>query len=259
MANKGKLHEVIAVEKDVRGTATKIIGETNKTFSSKHQLFATHSKIYTPLKDDDQERPSEDEKPQPITTINDKLDYFQKQLMRLFDVILQKEEANTRAKEDIIVYHKDEKIVLAEQVPVSALVQLENIFESIRAQVYDVIPTLDPTKKWDADVAAGKNYYRTGETTRQSSKKIPKPITLHPGTDKHPPQVQLVTEDVPNGTWTIAYFSGMLSPAEKSELLSRVDLVLEGIKKARARANMVEVEPLAIGKKIFKFINEGKI
>lgn len=256
---KGKLHEVIAVEKDVRQTTSKILAEANKTFSSKHQLFATHSKLYQPLKADDVERPSEDEKAQPITTINDKLDYCQKQLIRLFDVIIQKEEANTRAKEDLVIYYKDEKMTLAEQVPVSALVQLENLFEAIRSQIYDVIPTLDPTKKWDPDVVAGAGYYKTGETTRQSTKKVPRPIIMAPATERHPAQVQLITEDVPTGTWNITYFSGMLSPAEKSELLTRVDVVLEGIKKARARANMVEVEPLAIGKKIFKFINESKI
>ena len=256
---KGKLHEVIAVEKDVRQTASKIMGETNKTFSSKHQLFATHSKIYSPLSATDVERPSEDEKATPITTVTDKLAYCQKQLIRLFDVIIQKEEANTRAKENVVVYYQDEAITLAENVPVAALVQLENLFETIRSQVFDSIPTLDPTKKWDADVSAGAGYYRTGEITRQSNKKIAKPIQLSAATDRHPAQVQLVNEDVATGTWAITYFSGMLSPAEKSELMGRLDVVLEGIKKARARANTVEVESVVIGKKLFKFINEGKI
>lgn len=256
---KGKLHEIIAVEKDVRQTSNKILGETNKTFSGKHQLFATHSKIYEPLKAGDVERPSEDEKAQPITTVKDKLEYCQKQLTRLFDIIIQKEEANTRAKEDIIVYYEDTSIILAEKVPVQALVQLENLFEAIRSQVFDVIPTLDPTKKWEADVSAGPGYYRTGETTRQSTKKVPRPIQLAPATEKHPAQVQLINEDVATGTWNITYYSGMLSPADKSVLMFRVDTVLEGIKKARARANTVEVETLTIGKKLFKFINEGSI
>lgn len=254
---KGKLHEVIAVEKDARQTAAKIITETNVTFSKKHQLFSTHAKLYTPLKSEDNERP-EEELAQPITTVGDKLEYFEKHIIRLFDIIVQKEEANTRAKEDIIVEVNDERVTLAEQVPVAALVQLENLFESIRSQVFDVIPTNDPTKAWLDDSQAGEGRYLTASITRQRTNKKPMPIVLSPATDKHPAQVQLVSEDVPVGTWTITYYSGMLSPAEKSNLLSRLDKVLEGIKKARARANTIEVSSVIIGKKLFKFINEGK-
>lgn len=49
-----------------------------------------------------------------------------------------------------------------EKVPVSALVQMENILEDIRTQVYDIIPTLDPTKQWLEDKAAGKGKWLTG-------------------------------------------------------------------------------------------------
>lgn len=251
---KGQLHEVIAVEKDARQTASKIIVETGATFSKRHQLFSTHSKLYEALNETDKEKP-EEEAAQPITTVGDKLDYFQKHIIRLFDIILQKEEANTRAKQDIVIEKDDERIVLATGVPVAALVQLENVLESIRSQVYDAIPTLDPTKQWTNDEAAGKGKHMTGVTTRQRTVKQARPITLSPATDKHPAQVQLVNEDVPVGTWKTVYYSGMLSPAEKSELLSRVDTVLEGVKKARARANTVEVSSATIGKAIFKYIN----
>jgi hypothetical protein len=255
----GKIHELIAVEKDVRGTASKIIAETNNTFGKKHQLFSTSSKLYEPLKDGDSDRPeTPDETAQPITTIGDKLKYFEKHMIRLFDIILQKEDANTKAKQDIIIYKDNEEIKLAENVPVTALVQLENVFEDLRKQVYDVIPTLDPTKKWLDDKAAGDGRFLTDTTTRISTKKIAKPITLHPGTDKHPPQVQLVTEDVATGMWKITSYSGMLSPAEKSDLISRVDLVIEAVKKARARANNGDVTPMKIGSRLFQYINEGK-
>lgn len=93
----GKLHEVIAVEKDIRGTAAKILSETNNTFGKKHQLFSTHQKLYEPLKADDLNR-GEEEQAQPITTISDKLAYFEGHMTRLFDAIVQKEEANSRQK-----------------------------------------------------------------------------------------------------------------------------------------------------------------
>jgi hypothetical protein len=254
----GELHELVAVEKDIKTTATKIIEETNVTFSKKHQLFNTHSKSYEPLKDGDDDHPDE-EKAQPITTIGEKLSYFEKQIAKMFDVILQKESANANAFANIIVKtEEDEEIILAEKVPVSALVQLENHFELIRSKVYDVIPTLDPTKNWEKDDAAGIGKYKTPPTSKQRTNKIAKPLVLHPGTEKHAPQVQLVNEDVPVGNWITVYFSGTISPAEKSIMLSRLDLVLGAIKKARSRANKTEVKSLYIGKRLFKFINEGK-
>jgi hypothetical protein len=253
----GKLHEVVAVEKDVKGTATKIIDETSTTFSKKHQLFGTHSKLYEPLIEGDLERP-EEENAQPITTIGDKLSYFEQHIVRLFDIIIQKEEANSRAKEDVIIHEESGDIVLARAVPVSALVQLENHFEILRSKVYDTIPTLDPTKDWIDDNNAGKGKFMTGVVTRQRCIKKPKAFTLFAGSEKHPPQVQMINEDEPVGNWKIKYFSGMISPASKSEILKRVDIIIEAIKKARSRANDTEVTNLEIGKRLFKFINEGK-
>lgn len=254
----GKIHELVAVEKDVRGTAAKIIDETNNTFSKKHQLFSTHTKLYEPLKEGDLEKP-EEELAQPITTVGDKLKYFEGQMVRLFDIIAQKEDANAKAKEDIVIFPENgEKIVLAEKVPVQALVQLENQLELLRAKVYDIIPTLDPTKKWLRDEAAGNGKYLTEAITRQRSAKISKPLVLHPGTDKHPPQVQMINEDVPVGNWKFTYYSGLISPAEKSDILTRIDQIIEAVKKARARANETVVENIKIGKRLFKFINEGK-
>ena len=68
----------------------------------------------------------------------------------------------------------------------------------------------------------------------------------------------MVTEDVPVGTWKITNYSGLVSPAEKSSMLKRIDLLLEAVKKARSRANDTAVEGLKIGKALFKYINEGK-
>lgn len=253
----GKLHELVAVEKDVRGTSQKILEETMVTFSKKAHLFSTHSKLYEPLNDTDPERPDE-EHPQPITTIGEKLKYFEGQLSRLFDIVLQKEDANTKAREDIVIHTDEGATTIATKVPVAALVQFENLLDQVRTRVYDSIPTLDPAKNWSENKAAGAGYYKTDVTTRQSTRKVSKPLVLHPGTDKHPPQVQMVTEDVPVGTWKITNYSGLVSPAEKSSMLKRIDLLLEAVKKARSRANDTAVEGLKIGKALFKYINEGK-
>lgn len=253
----GKLHELVAAEKDVRSTVAKIIEETHGTFTKKAHLFSTHAKEWEPLKADDVERP-EEEKPTPITTVGDKLGYFQKHLAKLFDVILQKEMANTQAVADIVVLNDETQVVLAEAVPVAALVQMENVLELIRGKVYDTIPTLDPAKDWSPDEQRGSGYYKTGQTRRQGTRKVSRPLVLHPGNDKHPPQVQLVNEDVVVGTWNQTYFSGLISPAEKSTLLERMDMLIEAIKKARSRANEQVVPSNRISQRLFRYINKGE-
>lgn len=255
----GKLHELIAVEKNVRGTAEKITDETGNTFSDKHQLFCTQQKRWTPLNADDVER-LEEELAKPFTTVGNKLNYFSGAIIKVMDVIIQKEKTNAEATADIMVEDANGKpLILSPEVPVSALVQIENVLEDLRKKVFDKIPTLDPSKIWIEDTQAGEGKYRTDAIKRQSTKKINKPITMHPGTDRHPPQVVMATEDVVSGTWDLVYFSGMLSPADKSVILGRLDILIEAVKKARSRANDIDIVRANIGKKLFDFVFSGTI
>ena len=51
----------------------------------------------------------------------------------------------------------------------------------------------------------------------------------------------------------------MMSPAEKSDLLSRVDKLGQAIKQARQRANMAEVQDIHVGESITSYILDGKV
>ena len=255
-----KIHELVAVEKTKKQAYAAMVTETMNTFTKKENLFQTHTKTYEPIKEDDRERPADNESPQPITTVKAKLDYFQKYLSGIMDVVLQKEEANTRSKADILLFGEDtdEVNVLATNVPVSALVQIENILDQVRKEVYDNIPTLDPAKKWTIDEAVGDGTYKSDEMIRQSGKKIAKPVVLYPATDKHPAQVQLIQEDIIVGNWTTVHFSGKITPAEKSNVLARIDNLIDAVKKARARANNTEIDSSKkIGKTLIEYINNG--
>ena len=46
----------------------------------------------------------------------------------------------------------------------------------------------------------------------------------------------------------------MISPSEKSVLLSRIDKLIMAVKQARQRANTQEVVKTTIGKEIFNYI-----
>jgi hypothetical protein len=252
---KGQLHELIAVEKDVKGTTEKIILETHKTFTDRQDHFKEMVKTYTPINPDDNEKIDAEIKPM-VTTVADKLSYFEKVIKRHVDVIAQKESTNAVAKADIVVEDDaGNDIVISKDVPVAALVQLENLFERIRAEVYNVIPTLDPSVKWNDPDKARPGVYFTTENTRTRVRKAKKVIQLAPSTDKFPAQTQLIDADEPAGHYKQIDRSGMLSPGEKSALLDKYSRMIEGIKKARARANTTPVVSAKLANDLFAFVN----
>jgi len=253
------IHELLAVEQSVKNEYVAMVAETGNTFAKKEHLFQTHSKRYEPLIEGDVDRPADDEIPQPITTVRAKLDYFHRYLEKLADVIVQKETANSHAVENIVVQDEDgDDVILATGVPVSVLVQLQNILEKTFVNVYNTIPTLDPAKHWTLDNSAGDGMYVSEATSRMSTKKVSRPITLSPATDKHPANVQLIQEDVSVGKWVTVNYSGKITPAEKSALLERLRALQDAIGKAKARANANRVDTtIKIGKSLVDFINHG--
>jgi hypothetical protein len=252
---KGQLHELIAVEKDVKGTTEKIILETHKTFTDRQDHFKEMVKSYTPINAEDTEKLDGESKPM-VTTVADKLSYFEKMIKRHVDVIAQKESTNAVAKADIVVEDDaGNDLVISKDVPVAALVQLENLFERIRNEVYSVIPTLDPSVKWNDPDKSRPGVYFTTETVRTRVRKTKKVIQLAPATDKFPAQTQLIDSDEPAGYWKQIDRSGMLSPGEKSALLDKYSRMIEGIKKARARANTTLVVSAKLANDLFAFVN----
>jgi hypothetical protein len=50
----------------------------------------------------------------------------------------------------------------------------------------------------------------------------------------------------------------MLSPADKSALLGRLDRMIQAVKAARCKANMADVVEESIGTRMFQYIHEGQ-
>jgi len=252
----GKLYELLAVEKDVKNVMDKIMTETAETFTKRADHFVEISKTYEPMVESDEDRPDEEFHPM-VTTVPDKLAYTEGHMSRAIDVLLQKDRTNQKAKADIEVECSDgtKKVLLAD-VPVTMLVELENLLAKIRDNVYTKIPTLDPSRVWKEDKERN-HCYKAEPFKRQRTRKCNKAIVLHPPTDKFPAQTQLVVEDLPVGNWIHKASSGALSPKQKSDLISRIDRLIAGVKIARSKANDVDADTAQLGKKMFRFINEG--
>lgn len=247
-----KLHEVLAIEQGLQAAAKKINEETVRTFDKKDEHFVETVRTVTHFAEEDQKLDTSESKAM-VTTVFDKLLYTVGPNVRALDAYLQKEATNQKAVADITV---DDK-VLAAGVPATVLLRLKTRLADLRA-VYEKIPTLAPGPTWDVDHdrrKAGGVYRSENPDVTFRTRKTVKPIIMAPATDHHPAQVQAVSEDVPVAKITTQHWSGMITSAQKSDLLGRIDRLLRAVKRARQRANSTEVEKRQIGKVLFDFIH----
>lgn len=244
----GKLHELLAVEGDLKNTANKILVETAETFKKRKHLFTGHVKTYFPSVEGGESFEPEEKKVE--YTIDERLKYTLQHLGRFMDANFQKEMANTEATGDITLAQG--KILLVEKVPVTMLLALEK-YLGLLFSVYQTIPTLEPGKDWQVDkkqvdifVAKDKPVYKTAKKTT--------PVVLYEATKEHPAQVKEVVEDERVGHTETMLYSACITPKRKSEYLGRIQELIGAIKKARSRANNQEVKKNQIADKLFDHI-----
>jgi hypothetical protein len=244
----GKLHELLAVEDDLKGTSKKIHAETLTTFMKKQDHFMSKAVEFHSVLEG--VRPELEGEVAMVTTVSDKLNYYADATSKYLDAFLQKESTNTAAKADIIL---DNGEVLAKDVPATALLGLERELGKV-LDVYSVLPTLEPTVVWENDEAAGQGIVRNTQN-KVRTKKVTKPFVLYEATERHPAQVEKVSEDIVTGNLTTITKSSKITPARKSLLMKRVEETRRAVKKARMRANTVEHHTVSIGDALFNHIN----
>lgn len=252
MAN-GKLHQVLAVDGELKGTYDKILGECLKTFKERSAHYQGHAKTYSKTLDEDLDIPANDIK-EPTDTVPSKLKYIQGAVIKHLDAIYQKELANTEAKADLIVEHEDGTVETIEAgVPATVLLNLETKLKEIRG-VYDSAPTYDPEKRWKK-LTGEEGVYVTDPVKTIRSRKVEEVLLLIAPTQYHPGQAKTTMVDKNVGEWQTVFKSGALSPLEKSQLLGKLDLLIQSVKKARQKANDQDVKAVRIGQKLFNFIH----
>lgn len=247
----GKLHEILAVEGDLAGTAKKIMDEARATFDKKPDHFQSATSRTTYF-DESQQNLNTVESKAMVTTVDEKLDYIAPVISRYYDAYVAKESTNQVATADIIVGGS----VFFTSVPATVLLGMETKLKELRS-VYEAIPTLAPGIFWEKDPEAGEGVYRSRDAeTRFVTKNTLVPVELSPATKEHKAQVQAVSQDIPVAKREVTQQSGMLSPGEKSDLLERVDILIRAVKVARQKANSVDaLDRDGFGAAIFKFIN----
>lgn len=248
----GKLHELLAVEGELEKTYVQILKETINTFLKKANLFIGFHKRLEVFNEKDAEKLMvPDEQQRLEETVHGKLSYMAEHSIRYFDAVLQKECTNQLAKADLFI----DDLIIAKDLPATFLLGLEKRLKSLR-NVYLSIPTLQPGKKWIQDIDAGDHIYKDAQPNiRYKTAKTFQHKVLYAATEHHPAQVEHWEETENVGKYILTTWCGMISPAEKSMILGRIDKLIQATKKARQRANTTKVEKRTIVKEIFDYIN----
>jgi hypothetical protein len=249
-----KLHELLAVEVDLEGAYQKIIKETIQTLTKRTDHFNGFTRTLEIFQPEDGEPEPPTEHKAIDTTVTAKLDYQKDHIIRYMDAVLQKEATNQTAKANIEIDGK----VIAKDVPVTFLLALERFLARLR-DVYSAIPTLPPGIDYDPAPDEGPNIYKRRYPKKEyKTEKRIVPQILTKATKEHPAQVDKISQTFNVGMYTRQELCSMITPAEKSVLLARIDEMSRGIKMARQRANRAEVVIREMGKSIFDYIHNNK-
>lgn len=246
-----KMHQLLAVKKDLAQRANEIYGETVKVLKKAH-LFHGSVKSYEHF---DEAEATLAAIPDEIEvmgyTVEEKLQWFDEQFSRLIDADYQIDTTNGEAFGDLKI---GEKVISA--VPAAFLLDLVGHFTKVRA-LYANIPVLDPKHAWTLTPDQGKNVYGTAqnEITYRTKKTLGHKVLVE-ATPEHPAQVEKWNEDVRIGKFTKKIWSGATTAHDKALLLARIDQVIEAAKIALSQANEKEHSKEKIAKQLFDWIHD---
>lgn len=244
-----KLHEILAVESNLKGQAEVTRNDLKATFANKRHHFTKRVGVFKPISETEQEKV--EETLDMVTTVPKELKWLAGIIAPALDAAYQVAEANTRARADVII---EGGPVLLQDVPATALLELEKRVAEIHDFV-SAIPTLDPAKGFTPDPSEGEGVFKARIEAKQRTKKDVRVITLAPPTDKHPAQVQAINVDVPTGELVTQEWSGLITTAAKGDMLERVEKLRRAVKAARSRANEVLVDQKpTIGKRLLDYV-----
>lgn len=245
-----KLHELLAAESN-RAAAYNAVGEETLKVFGKPDHFVRTTKSIEHF-DESERHLDVSETKDNVTTVSDRVAYtFGKAWVDFVDLVAEKEDANQRAQADVVV---GGQTILA-KMPCLLLLGLESKLAELRGKLL-AAPTLQPGPKWVWD--AQEQLFKTAEpkiTFR--TKKTIRPMVLVQATKEHPAQVDKITEDVPVARISEVTWSGMWTSTRKHEVLARLDDLLVAVKRARQKANQVEVVSRDVGKPIADYLLAG--
>jgi hypothetical protein len=241
----GKLHELLAVEGDLKSQALRDAGQIKGLFQDGKGKLLGLTQTHQPLSENDEQLPPK--VTLVATTVDEQLSILQKSFTKWTDASVQKEVTNQSTGSILEIGDK------TFELPATALLNLEGKLTELRS-VYQSIPTNDITVSWKFDEDTG-HFVSDPPEIRRNTKKVKRTHVAYEATKEHPAQTETYSEDVLAAHTTITKRSGMITPSDKAFRLERLEYLIQAVKRARQRANDIEITKLEIGQQIFGFIN----
>lgn len=248
MSKKTKLHEILAVESDLKKKSAKLVEDTANSFSKRDEHYVGMKKVYSSFEEGGEMVPNEGK--EVVATVKDKLSYALNSVIEAIDATVTKEEANCSgtAKTMLSVDGVD-----MGELSATSLLALESQLVALRDNVYKQIPTLENTRTWKK--VDGTNMYASEPQLKYRTVNRQKHVVVVPPTENHPAQVAVTTEVVQVGKYEQTDYAGKIRSIDKANILERMDKLINAVKAARSRANNVDIEQVKIGKRLFEYIN----
>ena len=247
------LHELLAVEQSSAESANHVTKDTIKNLNERRALYDGMTKSHSIFDEALQHLAQATEVKEVQSTATEQLDYLSKVVGDYYDIILQKETANQHANADIII----NGVTIATGIPAIVLLGLEKKLEALKA-VYNAIPTLDAARTWTkAEGYSRPNVFVTVHPEERFHSVVTKNWeVIVPATEHHPAQTKEIEKSQVIGKYIINTFSGALTSEDKANKIARLVQLITAVKKARQRANNVEVQAQrGFGEALFSFIN----
>ena len=250
-----RLHELLAVEGQLRTQAESCRKDLTNTFEKKRHHF--EEKLVT-FKSSKEGEPDKVESQLALqSSVDAEIAWISEKIGAALDAGHQIDKANQTAKTDLVL---DSGTVLMHDVPTTSLLRMEHRVIELRDFI-KAIPTLDPAKGFETDPAQRQGVFKARDVTKTRTQKIQKHVVVVQPTKEHPAQTAVVNEDVPVGTILEQEWSSLITVATKGDMLDRVEALLRAIKKARARSNDVEIDVKQnkIGTLLLGYVFSGKL
>lgn len=247
----GKLHELLAVKKDLASRANQICKETAEVFKKGH-LFYGSLRTYESFEEKSEQTAESPEQEFLSYTVGEKMDWFGNEFGRMLDVEYQIDTSNTAAGASVQIGGLD-----LPTLPASFLMNLLGLLDKIK-KVYQHAQVLDPKNEWMESSEMGDGVFRTAQAlVTYRTKKSLKHKVLTEATKEHPAQIEKWAEDERIGKFVKKQWSGCITAAQKADLLGRLDSLIQATRKALSKANEQEHDADKIAKQVFQWLHQG--
>lgn len=239
-----KLHQILAVEADIRNQTQKDLTTAHHGLQ-KVDMLKGQTRTYRPVDEAGAKLPPEGNLLQ--TRVPAVIKRTSEILTKMFDVVATRDFGNLDAVADVEIDGK----VLLNQAPAVYLLWLEKKLVDLHTFVTK-LPVLPADTEWEWDGA--QNCYRARAVETHRTNKIEDFKMIVPATEQHPAQVAKIVKDEVVGYWTTINFSGAIKAEEVEAMKDRVERLQIAVKFAREKANQVEVSQQKPGAAILGYV-----